>query len=36
MKHGNGSLRLSNGTVYIGQWEEDIFLSGQIKYPNGD
>lgn len=36
MKHGNGTMTLNNGSVYSGQWEEDTFVSGEIKYPNGD
>jgi len=36
LKHGKGVLRLTNGTVYEGEWENDEFLAGEVRYSNGD
>ncbi len=35
-KQGKGLLKMNNGTLYDGEWENDEFTSGEIKYSNGD
>ena len=37
MKHGIGTLTMSNGIVYEGEWEDNkIHGKGKKTYPNGD
>ncbi len=35
-KHGDGTLKLTNGTEFKGLFQQDQFIKGLIRYPNGD
>lgn len=35
-REGKGSLKLANGTEFKGTFENNEFVRGFVKYPNGD
>ena len=36
LSNSNNSNSSSNSTVYSGQWQQDVFVQGEIRYSNGD